>query len=62
MADGVIRLHGLDNVVIALQDMPAGSHPAEVAASLSGANGSRYAQLFGSEPGIDPYTRSVSDV
>ena len=37
MADGVIRLHGLDNVVIALQDMPAGSHPTEVAASLSGA-------------------------
>jgi cellobiose phosphorylase len=33
-----------------------------MAASLSGANGSRYAQLFGSEPGIDPYTRSVSDV
>lgn len=33
-----------------------------MAASLSGANRSRYAQLFGSEPGIDPYTRSVSDV
>ena len=33
-----------------------------MAASLSGANGSRYAQLFGSEAGIDPYTRSVSDV
>ncbi len=33
-----------------------------MAASLSGANRSRYAQLCGSEPGIDPYTRSVSDV
>jgi altronate hydrolase/galactarate dehydratase len=37
MADGVIRLHGLDNVVIALQDMPKGSHPSDVAASLPGA-------------------------
>jgi altronate dehydratase len=36
MADGVIRLHGLDNVVIALQDMPAGSQPAEVASPLPG--------------------------
>ncbi|MFA5941620.1 MAG: glucoamylase family protein [Sinimarinibacterium sp.] len=33
-----------------------------LAASLSGAARSRYAQLYGSEPGIDPYTRSVSDV
>ncbi len=33
-----------------------------MAASLSGANCSRFAQLYGSEPGIDPYTRSVSDV
>ena len=33
-----------------------------MAATLSGANRSRYAQLCGSEPGIDPYTRSVSDV
>ncbi len=33
-----------------------------MATSLAGANRSRYAQLFGSEPGIDPYTRSVSDV
>jgi len=33
-----------------------------VAVSLSGVNRSRYAQLFGSEPGIDPYTRAVSDV
>ena len=33
-----------------------------VAVSLPGANRSRYAQLFGSEPGIDPYTRVVSDV
>ena len=31
-------------------------------ASLSGTLRSRYAQLFGSEPGIDPYTRTVSDV
>jgi altronate dehydratase len=37
MADGVIRLHGLDNVVIALQDMPAGSQPSEVASPLTGA-------------------------
>ncbi|WP_147675760.1 glycoside hydrolase family 94 protein [Xanthomonas massiliensis] len=27
-----------------------------------GGRGSRYARLFGSEPGIDPYTRTVSDV
>ena len=33
-----------------------------MAESLSGANRSRYAQLWGSEPGIDPYTRAVSDV
>ncbi len=33
-----------------------------VAISLPGANRSRYALLFGSEPGIDPYTRAVSDV
>ena len=33
-----------------------------MAATLPGANRSRYAQIFGSEPGIDPYTRSVSDV
>ena len=33
-----------------------------VAVSLPGTNRSRYAQLFGSEPGIDPYTRAVSDV
>ncbi|MES2606139.1 MAG: cyclic beta 1-2 glucan synthetase, partial [Pseudomonadota bacterium] len=33
-----------------------------VAASLEGAQRSRYAQLCGSEPGIDPYTRTVSDV
>jgi cyclic beta-1,2-glucan synthetase len=33
-----------------------------VAVSLSGMNGSRYARLCGNEPGIDPYTRVVSDV
>ena len=33
-----------------------------VAASLPGTNRSRYARLYGSEPGIDPYTRAVSDV
>ena len=33
-----------------------------VAASLTGANRSRYARLCGAEPGIDPYTRAVSDV
>ena len=33
-----------------------------VADSLSGKNRSRYTSLFGSEPGIDPYTRAVSDV
>jgi len=33
-----------------------------MAASVSGTGRSRYARLFGSEPGIDPYTRSVSDV
>ena len=33
-----------------------------VAVSLPGTNISRYAKLFGSDPGIDPYTRAVSDV
>ena len=33
-----------------------------VAASLPGTNRSRYARLNGSESGIDPYTRAVSDV
>ena len=33
-----------------------------VGASLPGTAQSRYARLFGSEPGIDPYTRAVSDV
>jgi cellobiose phosphorylase len=33
-----------------------------VAVSLPGTNFSRYAKLYGSDPGIDPYTRAVSDV
>lgn len=33
-----------------------------VAVSLSGENRSRYARMFGSDSGIDPYTRAVSDV
>jgi cellobiose phosphorylase len=33
-----------------------------VAVSLPGTNRSRYARLFGSDAGIDPYTRAVSDV
>jgi cyclic beta-1,2-glucan synthetase len=33
-----------------------------MAVSLPGMNRSRYARLCGSEPGIDPYTRIVSDV
>jgi cyclic beta-1,2-glucan synthetase len=33
-----------------------------VAVSLPGTNSSSYARLFGDEPGIDPYTRAVSDV
>jgi cyclic beta-1,2-glucan synthetase len=33
-----------------------------MAASMSGTSQSHYALLFGSEPGIDPYTRSASDV
>ena len=33
-----------------------------VAVSLPGTNRSRYARLNASEPGIDPYTRAVSDV
>ncbi|MBK5281883.1 MAG: hypothetical protein JJE16_07340, partial [Nitrospiraceae bacterium] len=33
-----------------------------VAVSLPGTNRSHYARLNGSEPGIDPYTRAVSDV
>ncbi|WP_238346170.1 GH36-type glycosyl hydrolase domain-containing protein [Luteimonas saliphila] len=33
-----------------------------VGISMSGQRRSRYASLYGSEPGIDPYTRAVSDV
>ncbi|MGI9102583.1 MAG: GH36-type glycosyl hydrolase domain-containing protein [Terriglobales bacterium] len=33
-----------------------------VGVSLPGTSRSRYARLYGSEPGIDPYTRAVSDV
>ena len=33
-----------------------------VAAALPGENASRYEHLCGGEPGIDPYTRTVSDV
>jgi cyclic beta-1,2-glucan synthetase len=33
-----------------------------VAVSLPGANRSRYARLYGSDAGIDPYTRAVSDL
>ena len=33
-----------------------------VAVSLPGTNHSRYARLWGGEPGIDPYTRAVSDI
>jgi cyclic beta-1,2-glucan glucanotransferase len=33
-----------------------------VAASLPGTNRSRYARMFGNDAGIDPYTRTVSDV
>jgi cyclic beta-1,2-glucan synthetase len=33
-----------------------------VAVSLPGTNHSRYARLWGGEPGVDPYTRAVSDV
>ncbi len=33
-----------------------------VAVSLPGTNRSVYAKLFGTEPGIDPYTRAISDV
>jgi hypothetical protein len=33
-----------------------------VSASLPGANRSWYARMHGGEPGIDPYTRAVSDV
>ncbi len=33
-----------------------------VAASLPGSNRSWFARIFGGEPGIDPYTRTVSDV
>ncbi|HEX2920093.1 MAG TPA: glucoamylase family protein [Bacteroidales bacterium] len=33
-----------------------------IAVSLPGTNKSKYAKLFGSDPGIDPYTRAVSDV
>ncbi|MBF0355267.1 MAG: cyclic beta 1-2 glucan synthetase [Alphaproteobacteria bacterium] len=33
-----------------------------VEVSLTGANRSRYARLYGGNPGIDPYTRTVSNV
>jgi cyclic beta-1,2-glucan synthetase len=33
-----------------------------VSISLPGTNRSRYARLYGGEPGVDPYTRAVSDV
>jgi cellobiose phosphorylase len=33
-----------------------------VAVSLPGTNRSMYAKLFGNDPGIDPYTRVISDV
>ncbi|MGH8025888.1 MAG: glycosyltransferase family 2 protein, partial [Pseudoxanthomonas sp.] len=33
-----------------------------VGSSMSGRVSSRYARMYGSEPGIDPYTRTVSDV
>ena len=33
-----------------------------VAVSIPGSNLSRYAKLYASDPGIDPYTRAVSDV
>jgi cellobiose phosphorylase len=33
-----------------------------VSVSLPGTNRSRYARMYGSEPGIDPYTRAVSDI
>ncbi len=33
-----------------------------VGISMSGKRSSRYTRLYGSEPGIDPYTRAVSDV
>ncbi|MEP7281820.1 MAG: cyclic beta 1-2 glucan synthetase, partial [Rubrivivax sp.] len=33
-----------------------------VTVSLAAANRTRYGRLFGGEPGIDPYTRAVSDV
>jgi cellobiose phosphorylase len=33
-----------------------------VTASLPSTNRSRFAKLFGGEPGLDPYTRAVSDV
>ena len=33
-----------------------------VGASMSGRQASRFARMYGSEPGIDPYTRMVSDV
>ena len=33
-----------------------------VSVSLPGTNRSRFARLYGSQPGIDPYTRTVSDL
>lgn len=62
MASGVIRLHGTDNVVIALQDLPAGStveggralpgpvprgHKIAVRAIAKGDQVVRYGQIIG---------------
>ncbi|MGO9612824.1 MAG: GH36-type glycosyl hydrolase domain-containing protein [Dissulfurispiraceae bacterium] len=33
-----------------------------IGVSLPGTNRSKYARMYGSDPGIDPYTRAVSDV
>ena len=62
------RSHGASSEPSAIRQKK-GSHrggirdtAASRASSLEGSNRSRYARLSGSEPGIDPYTRAVSDV
>jgi cyclic beta-1,2-glucan synthetase len=55
--DGTAKLAGREIVTAGY-----GVLQPRVAASLPGTNRSRYARLYGGDPGLDPYTRTVSDV
>ena len=76
LRDGEVRDHARHrHAAAARRGAPAGRAPwrtrstvqygilqPRMAVSLPATSQSRYAQLFGAEPGIDPYTRAVSDV